>query len=100
MRMEQTSIGPAQSLPASDTKERAAIENVDAQRANETDTRHGEAGAEAKPFARARESHDTPHRPGDSEMPRDEPNDMISGRRNAGRDDTGYAPQRPTQPNE
>lgn len=98
--MEETSIGPGQSLPASDTKERAAIENVDAQQANENDTRHGEAGAEAKPFAKAQEGHDAPHRPGDSEVPPDEPNDMISGRRNAGREDSSDAPQRPAQLNE
>jgi hypothetical protein len=48
-------------------------------------------GEEAKPFSEAGQEghHLPPHRPGDSDMAPDEPNDMISERRNASRDDKG-----------
>lgn len=88
---------PVNEPPASDTRERADIENARAQKANEADTRHGQAGAESKPFAEPNASTAAAHRPGDSETPADEPNDMISGRRNAGRDDASDAAGRPPE---
>lgn len=75
--MSEISVGPE---PA---------QQLDAQQANEADTHHGEAGAEAKPFAQRKEGQLPPRQPGDSQMPPDEPNDMISERRHAGRDEAG-----------
>lgn len=90
--MSDTSVGPAQHLVKPvEQQEGPSTIRVDAQQANAADARQGRAGEEAKPFSQAGQEghHLPPHRPGDSDMAPDEPNDMISERRNASRDDTG-----------
>jgi len=93
---ENTSIGPAESPPAAGEKRQgdAAGNEVDAQSANEFDTRHNLAGAESKPFAKP-----SPAKPSagndtkaPSSQPADDPNgsdpnrraDLIDERRNPG----------------
>ncbi|PZQ50293.1 MAG: hypothetical protein DI555_23045 [Novosphingobium pentaromativorans] len=67
---------------------RTTSEGVDAQNATEFDMRNGIAGAEAKPFSKA-----SGQLPASSEVaaepdqPAGEQQDLISGRRNAGRED-------------
>lgn len=67
---------------------RATSEGVDAQNATEFDMRNGIAGEEAKPFAKA-----PGHPPAPPEVatepdrPTGEQQNLISGRRNAGRED-------------
>lgn len=90
--MSDTSVRPAQHLVKPvEQQEGASTIRVDAQQANAADARKGRAGEEAKPFSEAGQEghHLPPHRPGDSDMAPDEPNDMISERRNASRDDKG-----------
>lgn len=79
--MDDISIGPSSKAPG-------GIAQVGAQDANEAGTQKGLAGAEAKPMDGAHPD----HQPGDSETVPDEPNDMISGRRNPRREDHGDAP--------
>lgn len=90
--MSDTSVGPAEHLVKPvEQQEGPSTIRVDAQQANDADARQGRAGEEAKPFSGAGHEghHLPPHRPGDSDMAPDEPNDMISERRNASRDDKG-----------
>ncbi|WP_206240031.1 hypothetical protein [Novosphingobium terrae] len=90
--MSNISVGPAEhQVKPAEQQEGCETIRIDAQKANDIDTREGRAGEEAKPFSRAEAEghHLPPHRPGDSDMAPDEPNDMISERRNASRDDTG-----------
>jgi hypothetical protein len=89
--MSDTSVGPAQHLVKPvEQQEGASTIRVDAQQANAADARKGRAGgSEALLRSRAGGHHLPPHRPGDSDMAPDEPNDMISERRNASRDDKG-----------
>lgn len=88
--MSDISVGPAENLvkPVAQQEGCSTI-RVDAQQAFDADARESRAGDEAQPFSKAggEGHHLPPHRPGDSDMAPDEPNDMISERRNASRDD-------------
>lgn len=93
--MSDMSVGPAPDPSATD-KDRidpTSPAKVDAQAANETDSRHGLAGAEAKPFSAPEQGTSASrHRPGDSQTAPDEPNDMISPDRNPGPENADEAP--------
>ena len=95
--MDASSAGPTDRLPPSDTKERASLENAEAQRVNEADSRHGLAGAEAKPFAGAGDGPVVPDPAGEEETASDASKGLVSGRRNAGRDDASDAAGRPPE---
>lgn len=64
---------------------RATSEGVDAQNATEFDMRSGLAGAEAKPFSNG--AGQVPASPEAADQPEGDGRDLISGRRNAGRED-------------
>lgn len=88
--MSINSVGPAAEVvhPIQQREECATI-RVEALEAHAADSRDGRAGEEAKPSSKAagKDHHLPRHRPGDSDMAPDEPNDMISQRRNADRDE-------------
>jgi hypothetical protein len=91
--MGEISVGPADTASANDGhKVVAPPMEVDAQDANAADTQHGLAGTESKPWSETPKPEGSDHRPGDSESPPDEPNDMVSDRRHAERDNTCDAP--------
>ncbi|MYL99448.1 hypothetical protein GR702_16890 [Novosphingobium sp. FGD1] len=85
--MGKLSVGPDSSSASSGQEGQAGTGSVDAQGATEADMDSGIAGAEAKPFAStpANEGHATPSTaPGVAKAKPED--DLISGRRNAGRD--------------
>lgn len=98
---ENTSIGPAENPPADAEKRKGQPpqNEIDAQSANEFDTRHGLAGVETKPFAKP------PTEKGGkafSSQPDNDPNeadpnrraDLIDERRNPGSHGGGGDPGR------
>ena len=74
---------------------RATSEGVDAQNATEFDMRNGIAGAEAKPFSET-QGHPpaSPEVAAEPDQPAGEEQGLISGRRNAGREDGAEDKQR------
>lgn len=105
-----TSIGPAPTPPEPGQRAtRRTSEGVDAQNANEFDSRHGIAGIEAKPFAPRAPAGAPDARPGvrdereaAASQPEDDPNrknpnarpDLLAMRRKAG----AASPRRPETP--